>query len=164
LDEGAVSAEDDFPFRDIHKSKELRNTRRVYGDGQRVAVVSRDAQHLQDSQTFDLPFFVDVGPAGVGQGDEGTATLEVVHDVAPHAALAFYHLPNFSEYEIANAITTARFQGATVIVDNFSSSAEPLFQVGPIAQERRYAIQGSGPGPERGAFYVVSAGNVAKQH
>jgi hypothetical protein len=60
------------------------------GSGTTVGVISDGAENRAASAiSGDLP--TDVGVVGglVGRGDEGTAVLEIVHDVAPGARLLF---------------------------------------------------------------------------
>src|SRR5262249_22262397 len=58
------------------------------GSGVTVGVLSTGADDLDAAQAAgELP---DVGlPCGVGEGGEGTAVLEIVHDLAPGAQLLF---------------------------------------------------------------------------
>jgi hypothetical protein len=72
--------------------------------------------------TYDLP-----------NGDEGRAMMQVVHDVAPGAKLAFYTAEN-SEADMANGIKALANAGAKVIADDVSYFDEPFFQDGLIAQ------------------------------
>ena len=64
--------------------------------------------------------------------DEGRAMAQLVHDVAPGAALDFatgdQGMTNF-----ASNIAALKAAGATTIVDDLSYFAEPFFQDGPIA-------------------------------
>jgi hypothetical protein len=83
---------------------------------------------------------VDLCPLNDNSGDEGTAMLEIVHDMAPSAALAF--CPAFGDagqQGLADAVTwlaTEAFggKGADVIVDDVGFLTEPFFQDGVIAQ------------------------------
>ena len=70
-------------------SDEARETFGVDGSGIKVGVISDGVDSLAASQlTGDLPNIVQVGDPG--SGDEGTAILEIVHDIAPGADLAFH--------------------------------------------------------------------------
>jgi hypothetical protein len=68
------------------KANEARSFFNVDGSGLKVAVISSGVEHLSDSQNSeDLPLTVN-RPFGDGiADDEGTALLEVVHDLAPGA-------------------------------------------------------------------------------
>jgi hypothetical protein len=102
-----------------------------------------------DVRSGDLP-----GPAGscAGQqlpvnvldeadgeeGDEGRAMLQIVHDLAPHAELAFATAFESEESFAQNIERLARpvsdgGAGADVIVDDVAWFEEPFFQEGPVA-------------------------------
>jgi Subtilase family len=71
-------------------------------------------------------------------GDEGRAMLQIVHDLAPHARLAFATAFESEESFAENIERLARpvsagGAGANVIVDDVSWFEEPFFQDGPIA-------------------------------
>jgi subtilisin family serine protease len=83
--------------------------------------------------------------------DEGRAILQIVHDVASGAALAFYAAPD-SETDFANGILKLAQAGAKVIDDDIGYIDEPFFQDGPIAQ----AIDQV---KAQGVAYFSSAGN-----
>ncbi|HSP98535.1 MAG TPA: S8 family serine peptidase [Candidatus Dormibacteraeota bacterium] len=82
----------------------------------------------------DLPASMIVLDPGPGAGrDEGTGMGEVVHDLAPGAALLFASaLPD--EATFAENIAALRACGADVIADDVLFFAEPMFQDGIIAQ------------------------------
>ena len=96
-----------------------------------------------DVATGDLPSGVSV----VGEGpclsygapyqlpfaDEGRAMLQIVHDVAPGANLAFYTAEN-GEAAFANGILALQKAGAKVIVDDVGYFDEPFFQDGEVAE------------------------------
>jgi len=66
--------------------------------------------------------------------DEGRAMMQIIHVVAPGAALAFYTAEN-SEADFANGIETlASTAGAKVIADDVGYFDEPFFQDGIVAQ------------------------------
>jgi Subtilase family len=89
--------------------------------------------------------------------DEGRAMLQIVHDVAPHAKLAFATALS-SELEFARNIerlaepVAAGGAGAKVIVDDIGYLSEPFYQDGPVA----VAIQKV---TENGVTYLTAAGN-----
>lgn len=63
--------------------------------------------------------------------DEGRAMMEVVHDLAPGAALAFATASN-GIFATADNIRALRSAGAKVIADDVTYFDEPMFQEGPI--------------------------------
>src|SRR5262249_25226969 len=112
-----------------------------------------------DIGTGDLPATVNVlsdlsGSACSSATDEGRAMMQIVHDVAPGAALAFYTASNGTA-NFANGILALRQTGgARVIVDDELYFAEPMFQDGVIAQAVDSVVQ-------QGALYFSAAGNFA---
>ena len=81
--------------------------------------------------------------------------LEIVHDVAPGAALAFA-TASFGTASFAGNIRALRDAGARVIVDDITILTEPMFQDGPIAQAVDDVVAS-------GVAYFSSAGNQARQ-
>ena len=120
-----------------------------------------------DISTGDLPSSVTVleeadclnygAPTQLPFGDEGRAMMQVVHDVAPGAGLAFYTAEQ-SEADFANGIgkladpVSAGGAGATVIADDVGYFDEPFFQDGIVAQ----AIDAVAA---EGVAYFSAAGN-----
>jgi hypothetical protein len=89
--------------------------------------------------------------------DEGRAMLQVVHDLAPHAELAFATAYS-TEIEFARNIerlaepVAAGGAGADVIVDDIGYFGEPFYQDGPVADAIRKVS-------EEGVVYLTAAGN-----
>ncbi|MBV8973975.1 MAG: hypothetical protein JOY74_02550, partial [Sinobacteraceae bacterium] len=77
---------------------------------------------MQYGQPLQLPF-----------ADEGRAMMQIVHVVAPGAALAF-HTGSNSEADFAAGISALAAAGATVIADDIGYFDEPFFQDGIVAQ------------------------------
>jgi hypothetical protein len=86
-----------------------------------------------------------------GGSDEGRAMMQIVHDIAPGADLAFYTAFD-SEQDFANGILALAAAGCKVICDDVGYFDEPFFQNGVIAQ----AIQTV---EAEGVTYVTAAGN-----
>jgi hypothetical protein len=149
---GAVTSEGDTVLR----AAEARAVFGVDGSGIKVGVMSDGVTHLANSvATGDLPSSPAVGVLKAGSGDEGTAMLEIVHDLAPGSPLAFYG-PNTSSDMVAG-IAALKAAGCKVIVDDIIFFDQPKFEDGPIAQEA-HAFYTSG------GVYVTSAGNFAQGH
>jgi hypothetical protein len=114
-----------------------------------------------DISTGDLPSTVNVieeapcfnygAPILTPLGDEGRAMLQIVHDVAPGASLAFY-TADVSEQDFASGIGKLAAAGAKVIADDVGYFDEPFFQDGIVAQAID-AVQA------QGVAYFSAAGN-----
>ena len=108
--------------------------------------VIEEATCMQYGQPIQLPF-----------GDEGRAMMQIVHDVAPGAGLAFYTAEN-SEADFASGIAqlaapvASGGAGAKVIVDDVGYFDEPFFQDGLVAEAINTVEAG-------GVAYFSSAGN-----
>ncbi|MFT3932304.1 MAG: S8 family serine peptidase [Chitinophagaceae bacterium] len=83
--------------------------------------------------------------------DEGRAMLEIVHDVAPGAELAF-HTAFMGEANFAQGIQDLVNKNCKVIADDVAYFDEPFFQDGIIAQSVDQA-------KKKGVTYFSSAGN-----
>ncbi len=149
---GAVNSEGDAATR----AAEARTSFGVSGSGQKVGVMSDGVSHLANVvATGDLPASPAVDVLKAGSGDEGTAMLEIIHDLAPQAPLAFYG-PT-SSTDMVNGIRALKNAGSKIIVDDITFLNEPKFEDGPIALEARAFY-------DSGGVYVTSAGNSAQRH
>ena len=145
---GAVTSEGDR----AHGADSARTTYGVSGAGVKVCVLSDGVNSLAKSQASGELGAVDVLPGQAGNGDEGTAMLEIVHDLAPNAALGFATAFT-SETSFADNIRALRTtSGCTIIVDDVSYFDESPFQDGPVAQAVNDVTAA-------GALYFSSAGN-----
>jgi subtilisin family serine protease len=118
-----------------------------------------------DVSTGDLPSTVNVlgeaqcmsqghylgYPLQLPFGDEGRAMLQIVHDVAPGASLAFYTAEN-GEADFASGIGKLAAAGAKVIADDVGYFDEPFFQDGIVAQAIDTVVA-------NGVVYFSAAGN-----
>jgi len=96
------------------------------------------------------------GPSGESE-DEGRAMLQIVHDLAPHASLAFAtafsgELAFAENIERLAQPVSAGGAGADVIVDDVGYFEEPFFQDGPIAAAINKVTS-------EGVTYLTAAGN-----
>lgn len=88
--------------------------------------------------------------------DEGRAMAEIVHDVAPGAAIAF-RTATRNQLDFAQGIRDLFYNaGCRVIVDDIRYASEPFFQNGVIGQAAEEAVRG-------GAVYLCSGGNAAQR-
>lgn len=100
----------------------------------------------------DLPSTITLLDNGDGGGsDEGAAMAELIHDLAPGAAILF-RTAFRGEADFAQGITELRDCGADVIVDDVIYFTEPMFQDGIIAQAAQESVN-------LGVTYFSSAGN-----
>ena len=136
----------------------------VNGAGIKIGVLSDGATNLAASQALgDLPGDVTVLPGQIGDGDEGTAMMEIVHDLAPGAKLyfatAFGSLAGF-----AQNIHDLRAAGCDIIVDDVFYFDESPFVDGQTAgvvspTNGGLILQAVNDVTADGALYFSSAGN-----
>lgn len=149
---GPVNSEGDA----VLESDDARNILGADGTGVLIGVISDGVDSLAVSQaTGELPSFVNVGSNAAG-GDEGTAMLEIIHDIAPGADLAF-HTAFPTSVQFLNAIDFFISIGADIIVDDIGFLTQPYFQDGELAQAAQAAT-------EMGIAFFSAAGNDADRH
>ena len=135
-----------------HRANSARRTHKVDGTGIGIGVVSNGVRSLADRQASgDLPARVTVLPGQEGSGDEGTALLEIVHDLAPGAEL--YFATGFGgEARMAENIEALCEAGANVIVDDIGYALEAVFQDGIVSKGVNAAVTD-------GCFFFSAGGN-----
>lgn len=146
---GALVSEGDA----THAAGLARTNFLVNGGGVKVGVLSDSLDYLAQSQsTGDLPPVVTVLPGqdGFGAG-EGTAMLEIVHDLAPGAQL-YFATANTGPAQYAQNILDLRAAGCDVLLDDLFYFNESPFQDGIIAQAVNQVTAA-------GAWYFSAAGN-----
>ncbi|HUT92101.1 MAG TPA: S8 family serine peptidase [Thermoguttaceae bacterium] len=171
---GSVTTQGDI----AQLSSDLRDQEGLDGAGITVGVLSdsfdRDESALtdgaDDAESGDLPALprqpndpweadVDVLDDSYSNGaDEGRAMLQIVHDVAPGAELAF-HTAFFDaspQVLFAAAMRELADSGADVIVDDVIYFAEPMFMDGLVAQAVNDVVA-------QNVAYFSAAGNQASQ-
>src|SRR6266571_3750777 len=112
-----------------HKAFSARGTFNTDGTGVKIGVLSNGVSSLAVSQASG-----DLGPVTVlsgqaGSGDEGTAMLEVIHDLAPGAQL-FFATGGSGITVFAQNIRNLRAAGCDIIVDDIGYFVESPFQDG----------------------------------
>ena len=129
-----------------------RTTHDVTGAGIGIGVISDGVRTLAAQQASgDLPAQITVLPGQEGSGNEGTAMLEIVHDLAPGADL--YFATGFSgQAQFAANIEALCEAGADVIVDDIGYFVEATLQDGIIAQ-------GVNAATAEGCYFFSAAGN-----
>ena len=135
-----------------HRADLARGFFWVDGAGVAVGVLSDGVDSLTALQASgDLPPTVTVLPGQAGSGSEGTAMLEIVHDLAPGADLLFATAFG-GQASFASNILALRSAGADVIVDDVGYFAEAVFQDDDVADSVDAVVAD-------GALYFSSAGN-----
>ena len=149
----AVTRKDDTSEGDVaHRANSARTTHSVDGTGIGIGVLSDGVDTLAARQvTGDLPDRVTVLPGQVGEGDEGTAMLEIVHDLAPGAELYFAEAFG-GQAQFAANIEALCEAGAEVIVDDIYYFREAAFQDDLIAQGVNAAVAA-------GCVFITAGGN-----
>ncbi|HUM71247.1 MAG TPA: hypothetical protein PLK31_20645, partial [Chloroflexota bacterium] len=142
----------------LHNADDL-DTLGIDGTGVTVGAISDGVSNLAAAQaTGDLPATVTI-PAGcaVGSGDEGTAMLEIIHDMAPGAALLYCATGGGGVVSHVAAQNNLVVGGAAVIAEDIAFDAEPAFQQG-LAASNGDAVAAAG------VSMHSSAGNRGAQH
>ncbi len=138
------------------------------GNSVKIGVISDGANNRQDAvATGDLPEGItSYGVCTRRDGDrsqcdsgytcnEGTAMMEIIHDIAPEATLAMGAVSTSLEF-IQRVDDLANDFGADVIVDDLGFLFEPYFADGDLAQAVAAVADR--------VVYVSSAGNFAHRH
>ena len=160
-----------------HGIYSARGTFNTNGSGIRIGVLSNGVTSLSQSQaTGDLPptcsslsppateQCVNVVPGQAGSADEGTAMLEVIHDIAPAAQLVFATAnPTITQFA-ANILALRNVYNCDIIVDDVGYFAESVFQdgQGPLVVSPNNAgivTQAVNDVVASGALYFSSAAN-----
>jgi hypothetical protein len=139
-----------------HRAPTARATYNVTGAGISIGVMSDGVNTLAERQsTGDLPA-VNVLSGKAGSGDEGTAMLEIVYDLAPGDDL-FFATANGGQAQFAANIEALCDAGADIIVDDVFYFAESVFQDGIVAQGVNNAVAD-------GCHYFSAAGNSGNKN
>jgi uncharacterized repeat protein (TIGR01451 family) len=135
-----------------HGADEARAFFGVNGSGVKVCAISNGVDSIATSQASgDLPPTVDIIPGGAG--DEGTAMLEIIHDLAPGAALGFASAdPDEATFAQHILDLAAAPHNCNIIVDDVIYLDESPFEDGPVAQAVNTVTAA-------GVLYFSSAGN-----
>ncbi|MBZ5704478.1 MAG: S8 family serine peptidase [Acidobacteriia bacterium] len=159
--QGSVTSEGDA----THRTADGRATFGVTGAGMNIGVLSDGVDHLADSQATGDLGTVTILPGQGGAGDEGTAMLEIIHDLAPDANLFFATAFNGID-SFAQNIDDLRFvEGCDIIVDDVFYFVETPFQDGQDPSivsdtDGGVVIQAVNDVTADGAMYFSSAGNA----
>jgi len=167
--QGSVGTEGDL----THQALDARGSFGINGAGLKIGVLSDGVTSAALSQaTGDLPPTCGGGvPAPcltilagqAGAGDEGTAIMEIIHDMVPGASLYFATADNSITSFAAN-ITALQAAGCKIIVDDVFYFVESPFQDGQAAgvvstSQGGVVTQAVNQAVANGVFYFSSAGN-----
>ena len=149
------------------KSNSARSTFHVDGQGVKVGVILDSYNTLAgnpaatDVANDDLPGngstpvdVVQEYPYGT-KSDEGRAMLQIVHDIAPKANLAF-RTGFISAGDFAEGIKDLKQAGCDVIVDDVTYVTEPFFKDGAVAKAVDLV-------KSQGVSYFSAAGNFGSK-
>jgi hypothetical protein len=164
LNVGAVTTQGDGTV----KADSYRGATGMDGTGITVGAISDSVNQVDNTadgnpdkgiaesqRTGDLPASgVNVLQDGSsGSTDEGRGILEIVHDVAPGASLAFTTAIQGPQAMAKGIVDLATKAGAKVIVDDVSFPDEPFLNDGLVAQAVDQVVN------QNNVLYVTSAGN-----
>ena len=123
-----------------HRANAARTTYGVDGTGIGIGVISDGVRTLADRQASgDVSARVTVLPGQAGARDEGTALLEILHDLAPGAEL-YFATGLGGQARMAVNIEALCEAGANVIVDDIGYLHEAAFQDDIVAQGVNAAV------------------------
>ena len=88
--------------------------------------------------------------------DEGRAMMQIIHDVAPGASMAF-HTATASPRQFEVGFKALEAAGCDIIVDDITFITEPFFGIGRISEEIQSYVS------QPGKFHYTSAGNIANK-
>jgi parallel beta-helix repeat protein len=150
---GSVTAESDH----LHLADQVRAQYGLTGAGIKIGVISDGVDHWNNAVgTGNLPGNLHV-LRNTQNGDEGTAMLEIIHDIAPGAEL-YFHDWGENTIDFNGGIDALVNAGCTVIVDDVGWLHEPFFQDGIVASHVQSVASGGS------VLYLSSAGNDAFSH
>ena len=167
--QGSVGTEGDL----THRALDARGAFGINGAGLKIGVLSDGVTSAALSQaTGDLPPTCGTGVAPpcltvlagqAGAGDEGTAMMEIIHDMVPGASLYFATADNSITSFAAN-ITALQAAGCQIIVDDVFYFVESPFQDGQAStvvstSQGGVVTQAVNQAVANGVFYFTAAGN-----
>jgi hypothetical protein len=159
VETSALVAEGDV----VHLASRMRTDYGANGGGVKIGVLSDGVASLAISQAKGSLGDVTVLAGQTGEGDEGTAMLEIIHAVAPSAKL-YFATAFTSAASFAENIRALRNAGCDIIVDDIFYLNEFVYQDGQdqnvispisggiIAEAVKDVVAS-------GALYFASAGN-----
>lgn len=140
----------------IVRSNGIREVFGVRGKGVKVGVIGDGVSSLTDKNLTNNLGTVHILSPGVG--DEGTAMLEIIHDLAPDAELYFCSYGGNSD-NFKNAVSELAKVGCNVICDDLYFFRQPFFEDGDVANHIKKILAEN---PK--LIYVTVSGNFAPLH
>ena len=138
----------------LHRANTVQDVRGITGAGVTVGVSSDGVTNIATPEGATPAELPAVTVDDAGSGDEGTAMLEIVADMAPGAALVFDATSGLTDY--VNSLNNLATK-TNVIAEDLSFDAEPAFQRGAGAQAGDTIAA-------NGVSVHSSAGNRAQNH
>ncbi|GAB3895573.1 hypothetical protein GCM10029964_075670 [Kibdelosporangium lantanae] len=140
----------------LHKA-DVAQKKGLTGKGQTVGVMSGDVDHVAESiARGELPADVKVLSQAAYDDDEGTAMMEIVHDIAPDAKL-MYATSGETLADYVKGFHDLAANGATIITEDLAFDDEPAFQQGLGATTAENLAK-------HGIWVSSSAGNLGGRH
>ena len=150
---GSVTTEGDA----IHRTSDVRATYSQNGSGIKVGIISDGVNSWTGARdSGDLPADLNV-LSDTRTGDEGTAMLEIVHDMVPEADL-YFHDCGDNTVAFKAAIAALVNAGCDVICDDIGWITQPFFEDGTVASNVTDVLDSND------IIYVSSAGNAGEEH
>ena len=136
-------------------TEEFRKKTGLSGEGIIVGVISDGVEGVDDLKGIgELPEVIVLSDT-VG-GDEGSAMLQIIYDIAPNSTLVF-HDRGSSQIEYIRAFDALIRKGCKIICDDITF-VEPFFEDGYLSQnilDRTVSYN---------ILYITAAGNFAQEH
>lgn len=140
----------------LHKA-DIAQKNGLTGRGVKVGVMSGDVDHLADAVARgELPDGIQVINRADYDDDEGTAMMEIVHDMAPDAKLV-YTSTRDTNAQYVEGLRDLAAAGANIITEDIALDDEPAFQQGMGASTAEALAK-------HGVWVSSSAGNLAARH
>lgn len=135
----------------------------ITGTGVKIGVISTGLNGATAAQTTgDLGWVYTIRDESQIATGEGTAMLEIIHDIAPGATLYFHDCGNSNfgntSSEFIRAIDALVAAGCTVIVDDIGLYDQPYFEKGEIEKHLEHLLA------TQRLIYVTAAGNDGGLH
>jgi parallel beta-helix repeat protein len=142
----------------ILKTDQLRNQTQSDGENIPIGVISNGLAGMNSARSSgDLPEEIFI--IRHGERSEGTAMLEIIHDIAPGAPLLYDDFGGGKDEEFVTAVENLITSGARVIVDDVGFLQVPYFEDGTSASRLGELLKNN---PD--VILVSAAGNNADAH